>query len=247
MTERLDLRLFGVSDARRIETSLARIAPHFDLAATVIVGSVATSHALGGSAGRQRQLNDIDLCVQEVESVSPSITNTAYVAHFHWEDNSRRHPYLAVVDKSTGVKTDIFSPPRLPEAQTTGVVDGFEFAIIGSEQLLAAAVNSMRLQVARARVSPKRQHDVEQLLEIARVVSADQLFRRNFTDDVSLLESYRSSLAAIRAQPDLIVDIEFPNARSDSCGECVSDARFPLTPISKIRELTQPPGEFRPR
>ncbi|MDT4966123.1 MAG: hypothetical protein QOJ64_860 [Acidobacteriota bacterium] len=90
--------------------SLAKVARHLSETVTVTGGIAADWHLLKSAKLAQgNPLNDIDLVIEDLSSLPPSLSNDFLISHFH-PARERGKILIQLVDEEYGTRIDIFTP-----------------------------------------------------------------------------------------------------------------------------------------
>lgn len=97
-----------MEDETRLRQCLGRLWPHVDADAVALTGGVALGLLRPGLRAR---LADVDLVVQRMDAVRPSVTRDFLVSHYHAPGPRGTRSFAQLVDPAARLRVDIFPDP----------------------------------------------------------------------------------------------------------------------------------------
>lgn len=248
MTKKHELGI-GLTDdeKKRVKILLERFLRHVKLGKLVICGGLATRYhfASHGLLNLKRQFNDIDLLVEQVDDIAPSILSDFMLYHYHppGKDDpivEKNYFFYAFVDPETRMKTDVF-PYRWskPERFINVPFQGKSMPIVGIEDQLIQCLYDVSRISDKQKVDPKQLQDVHILMQIADFELAKKIWKQNnhplypktFDEAVKRADKIKVE------HPELWKVHPYRKPTPYKCPRCQDRPDFPITNMSIIYKV----------
>lgn len=225
-------------DSKRVEAHLGRLIPHLQENRFVVVGGLAIRYLLAKSSlvYPDSNLNDLDIIVEDLNVVLPTVIKDFLVYHFHHEGDK---VYWALVDPVTKTKIDIFDyayPPLEVELVQLG---DYKLKVLSVEdQLVKTMVDVLRIS-PQALVGPKQFREAELLMQIVNLGKAERFWKDKKLEGYpeSIVEAWHKALQMAKEHPEWLRISPFKKDAPYTCQSCVSDPNFPITPMTEIYKI----------
>ena len=228
-------------DIARCLGSLSKLARHFEKP-VVITGSIATSwHLMENGRRRQKnRLNDIDVIVEGLSNLRPSLSEDFLVKHFH-PYRGRGKILIQLVDEEYRTRIDVFTPTTrtLTTRLTDLAVGGIACRLVSAEDLAAKLLSVIYPATSGEPIDPKYAEHFRLLFTIADLATAREVWREYRKESQSL--EYEEAVAAVERSitdnPDLLQAGHYSQDINQTCQWCYESKLFPLAPLSKVHEV----------
>ncbi|HEU4387456.1 MAG TPA: hypothetical protein VFV34_06640 [Blastocatellia bacterium] len=206
-----------------------------------VTGSIAAGcHLLRRGIRLRKRLNDIDLVVKGLESLSPALSDEFLIRHFHPARGGGRI-LIMLVDQRHRNRIDIFgpAPASLFDRTVVSDIDGLPFRIVSAEDLLARLLTVMCGVTTGNEVDPKYVGQFKALLDVADLELAANVWHEHRRPDrpfhfEQAVEAVEQSLAA---NPALLQTGVYCQDIDRECEWCHETDEFPLAARSAIYEI----------
>lgn len=228
---------FTKQDIFKIETHLHRLLQYIDTNHVVFVGGLAIRYFVSkaGISYPRRPFNDLDLIAENLNYISPTITNTFLVYHHHPEVNGTF--YLVLVDPISKTKIDIFDYSFAPEEIIKVPYETYSLQLQSPEDQLVKTVFDTQRISESAHVDPKQFRDAQVLLSIVNRRKAERFWEKKHLSPPSLITSFHRAETIAKSHPDWLQEKPTRKPMPYICPGCVSTTRFPVTPMEKIYKV----------
>lgn len=228
-------------DAARCHGTLSKLARHFT-EPLILTGSIAAGwHLLENKARRKKcRLNDIDVVVEGLPGLPPTLGRDFLVAHFH-PDRGRAKILIQLVDEEHATRVDVFTPPAASVAErltpfAAGDVTG---KLLSAEDLLAKLLSVIYPAAEGRPVAGKyaeRFHELSGAADMGAVRRLWPEYRKEnqLTDFDEAAWAVRRNLTAA---PGLLQDERHCQDLGYVCRWCRASELFPLAPRTGIYEV----------
>ena len=233
--------LLASQDATRCYGSLSKLAHHLE-EPVVVTGSIATSwHLLKNNRRTEkRNLNDIDLVVEDLPSLRPSLGKDFLIRHFHPYRGGGRI-LIQLVDEEYGTRIDIFTPHTrtLTERLTYFAVGDLSCRVISAEDLSAKLLSVIYPATEGQPVEPKYVEDFRLLSTVADLDTVREVWReyRKESQPLDFEEAAEAVKLCVTTNPDLLREGHYSRDINQACSWCCESELFPRAPQSKIYEI----------
>ncbi len=227
-------------DAVRCQSSLLKLHRHLTKE-IIITGSLATGcHLLGNNRQIKNKLNDIDIVVNDLSALLPSLSNDFLIRHFH-PDREKGKILMMLVDKENKLRIDIFTPQTANLSKRSSFIEIVEMCwkIVSVEDLLGKLLGVI-YQIIRSEIVEKKYFDhFKQLLPLADLNKAEKVWREyrmanqvfEFEEALEIIEQ------RVNADPNLLQSYIYSQDINEKCPWCVKSDFFPLAPLSEIYDI----------
>ncbi len=228
-------------DAAKCYGSLSKLTRHLE-EQIVVTGSIATRWHLrrNGRRRKKKRLNDIDLVVEGLISLRPSLSKDFLIRHFHPQRGGGRI-LIMLVDEEYGTRIDVFTPSTrtLTERLTDFAIGDFSCRVVSAEDLSAKLLSVIYLATNGVPVEPKYVEDFRLLSTVADLKMVRNVWReyRKESQPLDFEEAAEAVKLCITANPDLLRAGHNSQDIYQACSWCCESELFPLAPQSKIYEI----------
>ena len=218
--------------------ALAKLARHLEEPVT-ITGSLAMSwHLLeNGRRIKRQRLNDIDVVVEDLASLRPSLSRDFLIRHFHPTRGGGRI-LIMLIDEEHATRIDVFTPTTstLRRRLTDFAIDDIACRVVAAEDLSAKLLSVIYPVTKGEPVEPKyvdRFHLLSTLVDPATMNVVWREYRRadQLPDFAEAAEAVERSIID---QPGLLQAGRYSQDINQACSWCCQSEQFPLAALSKI-------------
>lgn len=228
-------------DAARCYGTLVKLARHL-AGPVVLTGSTAADwHLLKNPARRKKyRLNDIDIVVEGLPGLLPSLSRDFLIVHFH-PDRERGKILTQLVDVEHGSRVDVFTPPTesVTERLTDFAAGDVTGKLLSAEDLLAKMLSVIYPAAMGQPIEGKYVEHFHALLMVADLGKVRELWLeyRKATQLRDFDEAAEAVRRNIVASPDLLREEPYCQDLDYACQWCRESEVFPLAPRSRIYEI----------
>jgi hypothetical protein len=234
----LEKILLASEDIRKCHGSLAKLARHLE-EPVMITGSLATNwHLLKhGRRIKKQRLNDIDVVVEDLASLRPSLSRDFLIRHFHPTRGGGRI-LIMLIDEEHATRIDVFTPTTrtLPRRLTDFAIDDIACRVVAAEDLSAKLLSVIYPITRGEPVEPKYVEHFRLLstvIDPATMKAVWQEYRKE-SHPLDFTEAAEAVERIITAHPSLLQAGRYSQDINDACSWCCQSERFPLAPLSRI-------------
>lgn len=227
---------FPPADSKRVDIFLQKLIPHLLEKRFLIVGGLAIRYQMfrHGIDYPIRVLNDLDLKVDSINVVLPSVSKNFMIYHYHPVKNDSF--FIALVDPKTKIKVDIFDPTIKKEKFTEVPFHQWIVKVVGVEDQLVKTVFDIQRVSEEHKVDPKQFSDAKFLRGIANIVLADKIWRQRkyliYPPSISM--AIRRAEKIGKEHPEWVKEKPFRRPSPYVCPSCKSTKEFEITPMQNI-------------
>ena|GEM_PF-1803859 len=228
-------------DITRFRGSHSKLARHFE-EPVVVTGSVATSwHLLGNGVRREKErLNDIDVVVEGLSGLRPSLSEDFLIKHFH-PHRGRGRILIQLVDEEHRMRIDVFTPTvnTLTTRLTDLAIGGISCRLVSAEDVAAKLLSVIYPATSGEPIEPKYVEHFRVLFTIVDLATAREIWRgyRKESQTLEFEEAVDAVERSITANPDLLRAGHYSQNINQTCQWCCESKLFPLAPLSKVYEV----------
>ncbi len=228
-------------DVAKCYGSLAKLTRHLE-EPVVITGSIALSwHLLkNGLRRKKRRLNDIDMVVESLPILRPSLSKEFLIRHFHPQRGGGRI-LIQLVDEEHRTRIDVFTPStrRLTERLTNFAIGDLSCRVVSAEDLSAKLLSVIYTVTNGEPVEPKYVEHFRALSALADSGMAGEVWReyRKESQPLEFEEAAEAVKLCAAANPELLQAGQYSQDVNQACSWCRESELFPLAPRSKIYEI----------
>ena len=233
--------LLASEDIRRCYGSLAKLARHLE-EPVMITGSLATNwHLLeNGRRINKQRLNDIDVVVEGVTSLSASLSRDFLIRHFHPTRDGGRI-LIMLIDEEHATRIDVFTPAtRTLTRRLTGfAIDDIACRVVAAEDLSAKLLSIIYPITRGEPVEPKYVEHFRLLSTVIDRATMKDVWReyRKESHPRDFAEAAEAVERSITAHPGLLQTGCYSQDINEACSWCCQSERFPLAPLSRIHAI----------
>lgn len=223
------------NSSEKMRINLQRLLPHLQKNKFVIVGGLAINYHLAQRGIRlpDRELNDLDILIKK-GALKKSVKKDFFIYHRH-ADNS----YFAIVDKVSGVKTDLFdfNEDPAPEKLIPVKFDR-QTVYLGTleRQLVKMVYDIQRIRMGHP-CSPKWiYHMINILMKNSDLKIVNKLWRKIYQPyyQTDLKTTLALSVKYAKKHPELVKKNPYRKPKPYICTACINKSDFPLDDMKKI-------------
>ena len=225
-------------DAARIHGSLSKLARHL-AGPVVITGGLAIGwHLLRHGVRREkRRFNDIDLVVESLQDLRPTLSQDFLIRHFH-PHRGQGKILLMLAEEEYRTRIDIFTPSAraLSERLTDMTIGDMSCKVVSAEDLLAKLLGLLYPATLGDRVEPKYVEHFNALHAVADLDVVSDLWRecRKESHRLEFDEAAEAVWRNIAADRSLLQESAYSQDIKETCPWCCESELFPLAPLSRI-------------
>lgn len=227
---------YSDQDNKKALGIITKLLPHLAQDGVVIVGGLARRHHLlrHGLAVPARPFNDLDVMIRDSGEMNPSITNDFIIAHYH--PPGERGFYAGLIDPQTKIKVDVFDYRHTPVDPETVEVADIHLRVRGIEDQLTHHVYEILKFLSGKSVSPKQFDAISQLMQIADLEKARQIWERKYADKFpfSLEDAIQQVEIERERHPERVFEHPGRKFEAYSCPECVQVLNYPIAPMEEV-------------
>ncbi len=233
-------------DRERVTIFLKKFLHHVDNTKLVICGGLATRFHLiqHGIDFPKRQFNDLDLLIQSINDIRPSIISDFMLYHYHppGRDDPVETTYFfyAFVDPVSRMKTDVF-PYRwsAPERFIQAKFQDKPIKVVGIEDQLIQCLYDVSRISDKQKVDPKQLKDVHILMQIADVKLAEKIWKQNNHPlyPPTLTKAIEKADLLTITHPEWWQAKPYRQQKPYHCPNCQSRSDYPITNIHRIYQI----------
>lgn len=237
MSAEQELRLgFGEEENKKATEHLERLLTYIHPEDLVIVGGLAIMHHFlsHGIEVSPRPFNDLDVMVSDVGKIDRSISHDFLVAHYHPKDH-----YLALVDRQSKTKVDVFDFNPAPNETITVIFNGKNIKMRSVEDQLVKTVLDIQRISEQLKVDPKQVSDAQKLTGIADMEKANRFWQSAEFEhsNLTIEEALKRAVDISKEHPDWLQEKPFHKPGSYECTSCASEDGFTITPMNEVYEV----------
>ena len=236
----LRMALLTTEDVTRCLGVLSKLERHLE-GSVILTGGIATAwHLLNcGRPCQQRSLNDVDVVVENLHDLPPSLSADFLINHFH-PTRGRGRILIQLVDEEYRIRIDVFTPttPTLMRRLKTAV--GKTTCRLVSAEDISAKLLSVIYAVTRGElVEPKYVEHFRLLFSVVDLVKTREVWREYRKEDqaVELDEAVEAVERSIAANPNLLQAGSYSQDLNRTCHWCCDSEKFPIAPALKVCEI----------
>ena len=228
-------------DAARIHGSLSKLARHV-MGPIVVTGGIAVGwHLLRhGVLGEKRRFNDIDLVVESLSRLRPTLSQDFLIRHFH-PLREKGKILIMLVDEEYRTRIDIFTPNtaslarRLKDSADSDMPLGF----VSAEDLLAKLLSITHAASRGRPVEPKYMEHFRLLYALADAKRMKEVWPdyRKENQPLDFEPATEDVLRSVKANPALLQSSDYCQDIKQTCSWCQESERFPLAPLRRVHRV----------
>lgn len=228
-------------DITRCRGSLSKLSRHLE-GPVVVTGSIAAGwHLLQNGRRRKKiHLNDIDIVVEGLFGLHPSLSRDFLIVHFH-PFRERGKILIQLVDEEYGTRIDVFTPgaASLTRRLADGEIGDVSCRFVSAEDLLAKLLSVIYPATRSEPVEPKHVEHFRLLSTVADVDTVRGVWReyRKESQPLDFAEAAEAVRRSITAHPGLLQAGRYNQDINQACPWCHESELFPLAPRSRIYEI----------
>ncbi|MEN3335457.1 MAG: hypothetical protein V7641_4822 [Blastocatellia bacterium] len=234
----LEKVLLAGEEISKCHGSLGKLARHLE-APVMITGSLAMNwHLLAnGRRIKKQRLNDIDVVVEDLASLRPSLSRDFLIRHFHPTRGGGRI-LIMLIDEEHATRIDVFTPTTrtLLRRLTDFAIDDIACRVVDAEDLSAMLLSVIDPITKGEPVEPKyvdRFHLLSAVVDRATMKEVWREYRKadQLPDFAEAAEAVGRSLIA---HPGLLQAGRYSQDINQACPWCCQSEQFPLASLSGI-------------
>ena len=225
-------------DAARWRGSVSKLARHLT-EPVVVTGSIAVHwHLLNNDVRRKMtHLNDIDVVVEGLPSLRPSLSQEFLIRHFH-PQRGRGRILIMLVDEEHRTRIDVFTPgsSSLAARFTELATEGFPCMVVSAEDLSAKLLSIIYPITSGEPVEPKYVESFRALSTVVDLEKVKNVWRdyRKEGQPLNFEEAAEAIWRSLTLHPDLLQIGHYNRDVNQTCPWCSKSELFPLADLSKI-------------
>jgi hypothetical protein len=228
-------------DYSRCLGSLAKVARHLNETVTVTGGIAADWHLLKSEKLVDGSpINDIDLVVEDLSALPPSLSNDFLISHFH-PSRERGKILIQLVDEEYSTRIDIFTRKveSLLERLTHAFLGETSVRFVSAEDLLPMLLSLISPVVSGTAVERKYAERFNSLLAAADLEMVRALWHeyRQESQPSEFDEAAEAVRRRISAGPALLQAASYDQDIHSTCSWCNQSKLFPLASRPRIYEI----------
>lgn len=246
------LNSFGEKNKEDVRSCLLKLLPHVNINNLILCGGLAVRYHLRKSNKTfdyGREFNDLDFLLKDVGDLKSSICKDLIVYHYHDYTNKKREHaddfFVALVDRSSKVKLDIFSyVPYTPFDVEEVEFENVKIKIRNPEDQLATQILESAVVLEGGTINPKWIENIEMLLTISDSDKANKYFHSKhyyngreenpFTENV--LDVYERIKNKIKINPEVLAT-KSTKRTPYKCELCENKNGFTVSPMENVYKV----------
>lgn len=230
----------------QVQIFLEKFLHHVKPDKLVICGGLATRYHLKvrGISFPQRPFNDLDLLIENVDDIKPSVTLDFMLYHYHPpgidDPVEKTYFFYAFVDPVSRIKADVF-PYRWSSSErfVESTFQGKPIKVVGIEDQLIQCLYDVSRISDKQKVDPKQLRDVHTLMSIADMSLAEQIWKHNHHPLYPLIlqEAIKRADKFVIEHPEWWQEKQYRKPKSYQCLNCQNRIDYPITDMNEIFQV----------
>lgn len=232
---------YAERDVTRVHALLRDLIPHLRPKKFILVGGIATRYnvARAGLSFPIRPLNDVDIIIEDIDVILPTVTQDFLVYHRHPKPDYNGLFYVALIYPKAKLKVDFFDYSNEPEkVYQVNFGDSVVHIQSSEDQLVNTAQQAQRISL-KDKVDPKQISDLLLLAKASNIKCAEQIWmRKHFQKyNITLSEAIQRGVKIAEKHPEWLQVKPRRKHQPYECPDCVSAKEFPVTAMEVIYEI----------
>lgn len=232
------LQSYSIEDQGKITTLFDRLTLNLKKDIYALTGSLALRYGLisHGLSTSHTPLNDVDLVINNIHDVHPSVTNDFLINHYHLPKSDADTLFIQLVDPVSCLRVDIF--PFHKSSRSTWI-DTNALPILSMEDLFVQIISITQSIFQGKFVSPKHFDNMNMLMPLVHMNTANQIWNEIMLKrySYSLAEAIDKAQTALKNHSELIKTIAYRADEDFICSKCNHVRDFPIAPAKKVIEV----------
>jgi hypothetical protein len=234
------MAFLNTEDVTRCLGVLSKLERHLE-GSVILTGGIATAWQLlsCGRSYQQRSLNDIDVVVEDLQYLPPSLSADFLINHFH-PTRGRGRILIQLVDEEFCIRIDVFTPttPTLMRRLKTAV-GRTSCRLVSTEDISAKLLSVIYAVTKGELVDPKYVEHFHLLFSVVDLVKTREVWREYRKEDqaVEFDEAVEAVERSIAVYPNLLQASSYSQDLNRTCQWCCDSEKFPIAPAVKVCEI----------